>query len=188
MAKRGKNRHKPKPDDKILGEFLRRFLRYEMEMLSNTYAILANPPNNQLLVNVFIESFCVHARNIIEFVMNHHACDVDPRWFTNDNYQIRRDFLRKSLRDRVNAQIAHLSYERTTDTKKKIGSQDRKELVDVVEQQLSRFHGHLKDEWKSSFSFELNISTISVEGTPSATNHIEIIRSNTTSAEADVPQ
>ncbi|WP_299817001.1 hypothetical protein [uncultured Roseibium sp.] len=178
MPKSGKNRQKPRPDDKILEEFLRRFLKYEVDMLRATHILILNSPDSQIVINVLIESFCIHARNIIEFLKNHGACDVDPRWFTGENYKVDRNFLKKSLGDRVNAQIAHLSHNRTTDSKKKIDAKDRKELSDAVELQLSRFYNNLKVEWRKCCGFKPEINQISAKcHSDAATNNIEEVRS-----------
>ena len=54
------------PDKKIL-EFVREHLPYEIDMLRSTYLTLYQGGVDWAIRNALIESFCIHARNLLEF-------------------------------------------------------------------------------------------------------------------------
>ena len=64
-----------KPTQQDIDDFLGYHLPYEVEMLRATHILLrhgiplvaGDKDWKQLIANVFIKSFCVHARNLIEF-------------------------------------------------------------------------------------------------------------------------
>jgi hypothetical protein len=88
-------------------EFFTDHLPYEINMLRVSFALLSTGVMGPALTNVLIESFCVHARNLIEFFKNKDSCDFDPRDFAIAAYQLEKRFLRDSILPKINNQISH---------------------------------------------------------------------------------
>src|SRR5262245_2374466 len=123
----------------ILEEIIQVHLPYELTMLCETFERigLASDPID---TNSFIESFCLHARNLIDFFENDqgaHAQDfliVGEHDLFSDSGKVA-----KPLKKKLNTQIAHLTMERTADAAKKVNDADRRELLATIAAALSRF-------------------------------------------------
>jgi hypothetical protein len=64
--KKGSKMAKPNKDK--LKEFFVEHLPYEIDMLRDAYVLLETGLLGRVLENLLIESFCVHARNLIEYL------------------------------------------------------------------------------------------------------------------------
>jgi hypothetical protein len=51
-------------------EILQEHLRYDVDMLEGTFRLLNEPTGDLIVGNALIESFCIHARGLIEFLSN----------------------------------------------------------------------------------------------------------------------
>jgi len=95
-----------------------KLVQYEIDMLLFTYSKLGIV--DQLEHNVYLESFLIHVRNLIEFLVNErrHQDDVMLEDFLNDNSKIQiinklvKSFFNKTEMDRIHKMLAHISYER----------------------------------------------------------------------------
>jgi hypothetical protein len=93
--------------------------------------------------NAFIESFCIHARNLIEFYRG--KGEVNAGHFTADGIYkpkfvaANSRALGNSLYDKLNQQVAHMTKDRTTDPKKKIGSNDRERIMEALRKETASF-------------------------------------------------
>jgi hypothetical protein len=132
-------------------EILKTHYGYELDMLQKTYAYLAHGKHagDEVAENALIESFCIHARALIEFFGRK---SVDGRYradsYTNANYTelpIDEETLKK-LRRKLNKQIAHLDspHERTSDPTEKIGRCERDQLLTILKEQSEEFSDSLK--------------------------------------------
>jgi hypothetical protein len=112
------------------------------------------------LANAIIESFCVHARNLIDFfsvdsatppqasknyVGAKHFCDGYAPWTKGGP--------NRELYGRLNAQISHLTYNRTSKDEEKIGPKEREELVELIERELEIFRGCLRRPYAEKWPF-----------------------------------
>jgi hypothetical protein len=70
--------------DKIISEML----PYEIDLLRYAYRRLQSASHGQSTLNVLIECFCLHARNLLEFFSGR------PR----SNYAVAREFTRASYK------------------------------------------------------------------------------------------
>jgi len=96
----------------------------------------------QINLNVFIESFAIHSRNLIEFLQN-DVCKnyVRAKHYLNDKNIITfREFMKqksslvKYIQDKTNNQVAHLTFDRINDRFKEKGkSWDLKKIHDFNE-------------------------------------------------------
>ncbi len=142
----------PKPTNATDEEILGIHLPYELWMLRATYEKLRSPPADEVLCNALIESFCLHARQLLEFFENRqgkHAKD-----YTGGSYKAAHlASLSKAERTKLNTQIAHISGQRTVDPSKKIGLSLRAKLITALEREANEFKNQLSSEFKQMFKW-----------------------------------
>jgi hypothetical protein len=134
-------------------------LCYEVEMLAKTMDRLRGTIwSDQTALNTFIESFCVHARNLNEFFMESGRPDtLKASSFTDAKYRRpRRTKRRTSLFKKVQKQIAHLTMKRTAMIRRKIGMRQMWSMYKILIADLRRFDRHLRPalrrKWRITFS------------------------------------
>src|SRR5262245_16938817 len=103
--------------------------------------------DKKIVNNALIESFCVHARNLIEFFRNNkfttaYAASYKPfkRFAGTDQIS--------TIYDRLCGQISHLVHEkkgirRTIHGSEKITAWDRYEILDILRAEIVEFRAHL---------------------------------------------
>lgn len=155
-------------------------LPYEIAMLQGTFLRLVQPPADRIVNNALIESFCVHARQLLEFLNNKQGAPVAD--FVNANFQLQHiTKLDNDLVQKLNTQIAHITYRRTDQQKNKINQADRKTLLDEIIAEMRNVANNLKPEFAGLLSFDVvQAPTITVSTTASATNQIKIITAGST--------
>jgi hypothetical protein len=122
-------------------------LPYEVDMLVRTYAFLrgVKPDTNPLLINVFVEAFCVHARVLMEFLECHahkFAIAGYRRVSRKDDPEFEQFWVP------LNKQIMHLDPEgRYIDPSKKIEAALQLSLNNWLSVELERFKANLKPEY-----------------------------------------
>jgi hypothetical protein len=100
--------------DEILKDIFNKYLPYEIDMLRDTYRMLAEAPTD-VHKNALIEAFCVHARNLIDFFMCRKSGDAVVTEFTTGFIRQLDDTVDplKTIRTRMNKQIFHMTKVRT---------------------------------------------------------------------------
>jgi hypothetical protein len=173
-----------------LMEMFERHLPYEIDMLRVTYLMLSTPGADLWLTkwiqNAVIESFCVHARNLIEFYKATNLPTeetVAAQHFTKD-YRAFPLGVPGQIIGKMNAQITHLSYNREDDPARKIGHEDRKLIMNLLEREMERFASHLREPYKSKWREDLRVgikldAVAPAVSTASATNAIQIVTLDT---------
>jgi hypothetical protein len=163
----------------VLDEFLDEHLPYEVQMLRHTYHLLAtgiavSPAEAQVVVEyALIESFCVHARNLIEFFRHKKPCDFDLRWFAKDGYRVAdKDFIGASVQKKLDEQMSHLTKGRTKVEKEKIDRAARKEIYDALEDEIDRLRSSLRPDSASKWKVAARPGRVDVSGPPSATGSV----------------
>lgn len=96
---------------------------------------------DRLAANAAIESFCIHARNLAEFLSNADTCGFDPRWFA-PSYETQMP-IPGALFGKINEQITHLSPRRTRVDAAKIGGDDRRAMFNALEVRLADWRSKL---------------------------------------------
>jgi hypothetical protein len=138
-----------KNDTKITKEkIISEMLPYEIDMLRHAYQRSQSPEFEQADINAFIETFCIHARSLIDFFW-----DRKPK---KKNHAIARHFISgpydpfggvspkpNRLYAKLNDQIVHLSYSRTDVMEEKIGPKERLELNNLIEKEIENFGSHI---------------------------------------------
>lgn len=165
------------PEQKIV---LEDALPHELEMLQGSYIRLISPPSDPIVENALIECFCLHARQLLEFLNNKQGAPV--RDFVDAAFQLQHiTNLDNDLVTKLNTQIAHITYRRTAQQKDKINQADRKRLLEEIVAEMQNVANNLKAEFVGLLSLNVvQVPTIIVSTTASATNQIQIVRSGDT--------
>ena len=129
------------------GELLLRCpLNYEIWMLEETYHKFLNDAltSDVVIKNSLIESFCVHARNIIELLER-------GRKYTKRGYQAFSTVKNiGEIKDRLSSQISHLEHRRVaaTDISNRINLQERVKILNILSAELSQFKANLSRDYE----------------------------------------
>jgi hypothetical protein len=138
----------PSPDELLL----RCHFVYEIKMLQETYRRCWEEVSDdaedekKILNNALIESFCVHARNLIEFFQDKKFRVT----YANSQYlpfsQVSPNTM-NAIYGRLCAQITHLVHSgtqnRTIDALQKINAKDRYEILGILRGEIIQFKGKL---------------------------------------------
>jgi hypothetical protein len=170
-----------------LREAFAHHLVYEVNMFRLTYLLLQLPAWSGGLANAIIESFCVHARNLIDFFSEKSATPGQSNNYTgakhfSDGYTAwTKGGPSHDLCGRLNRQISHITYDRTSKDQEKIGPKERAELVELIERELKIFSGCLRKPYKEDWPFGEDAASgksIVIGVSPySATNQVGMIHS-----------
>jgi hypothetical protein len=144
----------PKPTQTEKEEFLKEHLPYEVDMLRATYSLLQTASPNAVGF-ALIESFCVHARNLIEFSKIKKSCNFDPRWFT-ENLKLDKRFVDGGALVKITEQISHLSANRRSLQTEKIGLKFREKVYEAIEDELERWEKCLNPGWRAHWKPPIN--------------------------------
>jgi hypothetical protein len=135
-------------------DFLKEHLPYELRMLNHCFERLYGSSGADW--NAFMESFCIHARNLKMFVTNDNGkgnCVV-ARDFVTDFHEASANNLTGAFQ-RLNAQIAHLAKTRTTDAAAKFTRDDAKAVHTWLTKVLKKFVAALdpidQTHWAAAF-------------------------------------
>ena len=127
---------------------------FEVSMLRDTFERLQHGPLEQQLANALIESFALHARNLIDFF-----CDtpserkaIAARHFTTGYTPFEGRRIKSSDEyAKINDQVAHLGYGRTTDAKRKFNLADRRTVAGWIETEIPVFLRHLLPNYQEAW-------------------------------------
>jgi hypothetical protein len=124
---------------------------YEINMLLATFVFLRvletsefpqRDQHQRVIYNALIESFCVHARTLIDFFKSKHG--MKTKEFAARYTPKFVDKIDEELTKKLNQQIAHLTYKRTDDPNEKIGPKEREMLLQALIAEIDLFSGKLK--------------------------------------------
>jgi hypothetical protein len=144
-------------------EILAHHLVYEVEMLVSTLVRLeAGIRDDRVMAYAFIESFSLHARNLIEFFQlprpdrdkaKPDGDKVGAYMFADESYRpMAKAVVKNALRAKLNNQIVHITRERTTDDSQKLNDIDRRELITILGAELVRFIASLAPQFKAALA------------------------------------
>jgi hypothetical protein len=164
--------------DQILVAVINEHLPYEIDMLRSTYrqleSVANHPPHSEtaeqkMLRNALIESFCVHARSLIDFFANRRnaATDAVAGDFT-DGFTASMDPSKqpiRTLRTKLNKQLLHLTRDRKLAVSEKfdVGSDGRR-ILQEIEPAIERFTGCLTADFRSFKCSTLPLIFASTDG------------------------
>jgi hypothetical protein len=110
---------------------------------------------DEFFVNLAVECFWTHARNLIEFFRRPRNPDTSGTAaasdFTADRFKM--NFDSKMLEDEINQQITHLQYGRPVDAEQKLNTTRMHYIKNAIDSFVRRFIGalELEKDWKGVF-------------------------------------
>ncbi len=145
----------------ILDDIIDQHLPYEIDMLRSTYrrlAALSNiPPDKethaeQVTRHALVESFCTHARSLMDFFANQgtKSDDCTAEDLTDGFIPIDQDTEPlATFRTRFNKHIFHLTKKRTPGRPERFDvDKDGGRFLQLIEPVIDRFITHLKPQYK----------------------------------------
>ena len=147
--------------ERNLQEFLGDHLPYEINMLRSTFTCLSLGVFTGALQNALIESYAIHARNLLEFF-----CRDSNAWPVTELCDVSYTPMARpqSLFRKISSQIAHLTGNRTTDQSKKLNATDPY-VLEAIENEIERFSRHLRGDLRGLFKVTSSrIQVISTSG------------------------
>jgi hypothetical protein len=122
-----------------------------------------NLPDNETAVrNALMESFCIHARNLIDFLQGKRK-GVRARALTDNYMPFASGEIDKALTKKIEDQIAHITLHRTSDPKEKINGKVRAKLLRAIANELVIFRAKLRPEYRHTpWGFEVNDGEITL--------------------------
>ena len=134
--------------------YLEERVSYEVVMLNYTFMrLLTSPPSSpeqQLDFNAYLESFGVHARNLVAFLSekspgnDRSASDYVPDFEAPDRGRLQQVLFR------LETQVLHATAHRATDLQEKFTSDDARELYAWIVPAILRFQGQLGPSYRAS--------------------------------------
>jgi len=140
-----------KPAPHLKEEFFTHHLPHEIDMLRASYE-LARASRPAAEHEALVESFLLHARNLIEFFQDRPSCDFDPRMFTLGSYQLSKDFVADGVLPRINRHIGHLTVKRTIQEADRLTPRDWALILRGLEQEIARFTKALTRDYATKWS------------------------------------
>ena len=143
-----------KPAPHLKEEFFTHHLPHEIEMFRATYE-LARAARPAAEHEALLESFLMHARNLIEFFQDRPSCAFAPPMFTSGRYQLNRDLVADTVLPRLNRQIGHLTVKRTTQETDRLGPRDWALILRALEEEIARFTRALSKDYAAKWAPQL---------------------------------
>jgi len=162
-------------------EIFEKHLRYELDMLIGTFELLEGSAKittqegqdvtEKITTNALIESFCIHARSLDHFFSTPtRSDDATATTYTTDSYERpNRDKGWRELIHDVNKKIARLTKLRTSDEKKKVGTEERRKLVQTLVADVHEFKKHLRTEFDAAILAHYQVPKMMIQPAPANT-------------------
>jgi hypothetical protein len=158
-------------------EIIQEHLPYEIDMLRATYQLLvATSPPAEVIKNALIESFCVHARSLLDFFENraNKSDDYAAQNFTS-GFSVRINTSIDplyTLRQKLNKQIFHLTGGRSvTGANKFDPGTDGTLVLRELEAEIGRFQTLLRSEFRALFTCNTVPTVVFVTGPLGPSSH-----------------
>jgi hypothetical protein len=154
--------HLIKPSYPDAAAVLQEHLPYELDMLDAAFTFLHSPDyvkfHTPFCKNTAIESFWLHARNLIEFLTrppSGGAGTVSAQDFTTEFWP---ETVMKEMDQRINIAITHLIYGRKSEQGEKLNGHEMLRVKQHIDREIKRFEKCLLPEFKK------NLETSCAEG------------------------
>jgi hypothetical protein len=138
-----------------MNQIIKDHFRYEVQMLRYTHQRLCRgfAGTDKCEANAVIESFCIHARNLIDFLRETESKLSDGKYaaavhFTDRYEAFKTHSMSDDLYGKLGEQIAHITYGRTNIDEEKLGAKERQRLFDLIAHEIPIFLGHLKEQYR----------------------------------------
>jgi hypothetical protein len=137
-----------------LVEIMEHHLPYEIGMLVFTSRLLETmqpgnlPDHEKAMRNALIESFCIHARNLIDFLEGKKKKSRLRAKSVTDGYKPASGWIDKALTKKIEDQIAHITINRTLDPSARINGEVRTKLLRAIAKELVAFRKKLRPQYR----------------------------------------
>jgi hypothetical protein len=156
-----------------LDEYFQKHLPYEIDMMREAILALATRDKlSRFERNAFIETFCLHARNLVEFFGDDG--DYGPHAFTDAEFELDSHVISARTLRRINQQISHLTKRRIDDGRRKIHGGNLKDVHQAIEAEIRHFTQHLKPEWRERWKIQTHLAIQWPEGLAMTTSSMTI--------------
>jgi hypothetical protein len=132
-------------------EIIRQHLTYEIEMLFATQQRLQQGESDRIVRNALIESFCVHARNLIDFLRGKRS-GVTAKAVTHDYKPFVKGEIDKKCRHMIEEQITQLGYGRTANPEQQINGHVQIVLARALAEELIEFQRHVRPGYSTPWT------------------------------------
>ena len=135
--------------------YLEEHISYDVLVLNYAFRrVLTSPPSrqNELDFNAYLESFGVHARNLVAFLSeqspgdNRNASDYVPDFQAPDQVRVQQVLFR------LEKQILHATAFRATDPQEKFTIDDARQLYAWIVPAILRFQDQLGPSYRASLN------------------------------------
>jgi hypothetical protein len=134
----------------------------------------STPDLEHARLNAYIESFCIHARTLIEFFTKSGRDELCAQRFAVKTYSPLDKTTLKSFNQKLNTQIAHVIYHgRTSNEADKIRGTERRQMALALKHEVTHFKTQRRPEFMNVDLPDVELHTIG-QSPPSATNAIQI--------------
>ena len=140
--------------DAKLREIIKQHLTYEIEMLFATQAKLQAGEPDRNVRNALIESFCIHARNLIDFLRGKRS-GVRASSVTYDYTPFADGEIDREYRRMIEEQITHLGFGRTSNPVEQINGRVQATLLSSIAKELVRFKHHIREQYPCPWEIEI---------------------------------
>ena len=164
-------------DQPTASELLGHHFKYEIDMLVGTLLAMGRS-TDIVLENALKESFCLHARALLEFFDKSRG----SRKYAKAGYEPFEKIENKevaSLQRLLNNQIAHLLDGRTAEDLRKISDKERLRIIDILREEIANFKAALLAEFSSLQIPDIPLM-VHVGGPAGPTNAIGVIKTGQT--------
>lgn len=123
-------------------------LKYELDMLCDTYFDMRVGGRTVIEQNGMVESFCIHMRVLREFLTKPKQRQWPDSAYADDyvaGFDIDKNVVKQmeDFDERVNVQIAHLSYKRRAEWNLKIHDTIQQQTIRALKGEIDRFLAEL---------------------------------------------
>jgi hypothetical protein len=136
-----------------LKEVVEHHLPHEIDMLFGLFMRLSEGITDIHLRNAAMGSFCIHARNLIEFLES-VGQGVKAKAVTHDYKAFAGGKIDKTLKDKIQNQIVHLGFGRTMDREQLINRDGCIALARAITTELLIVQRHWRPEYVPTWEIE----------------------------------
>ena len=140
--------------DKIA--YLEEHISYEVVMLNYTFMRLLtsrpSTPEQQLDFNTYLESFGVHARNLVAFLSDKSSADDRNALDYLPDFEAPANARLQQVLARLEKEVLHVTVLRGPDPQEKFTVDDARELFAWIVPAILRFQGQLDPPYRASLN------------------------------------
>jgi hypothetical protein len=173
-------------DDDNIARVICEHLSYEISMLTMTNELLNKNIDSEIVRNALFESFCIHARQILDFLNNKQGTKVnsiaDEEFLATKSTEAFAKYDRK-----INTQIAHLTLIRNYQANDRLNNSDRMEILSSILADIQSLSNHIKNSFQKYWNININNITNYTKGSTNSNIVDGDAFTNTVMLEINIP-